>query len=297
MKFWHINYQHKGRPYLDALLQAGFVLDKDNPDFLMIDRERYMVKNQSPRDDVKYYQDVPIIIYPHCSLPHWWYDGLVPVVNTIKGIFVIGEGQKRAMNIITPNTTIGTTGWAWSRILPFQPTNVKKVLFAPIHPTGGRLRPEALRANEEIFHELKRHDFDVTIRHIGNIRRQGIRIPNKFKMIAGGLDGSTNEIDEADLVIAEGTFMYLAVARGKPVIGINQHLPMRPNVREGYFPRNWDKYGDSIAYPVNFGNKPLVDLIEDAMVEPVQWKKDFIGDEMNPAEFAAKVERILHERK
>jgi hypothetical protein len=84
--------------------------------------------------------------------------------------------------------------------------------------------------------------------------------------------------------------MYLAVARGKPVIGINQHLAMRPNTLEGYIPHNWDKYGPDIAYPINFGDAPLVELFDRALVEQTKWKRDFIGSEFDPAKFAKKVE-------
>jgi hypothetical protein len=299
MKFWYINYQHKGAPYRDALLSAGFELSQDSPDFLLIDRERYMTNNSVPRSEVARYPGVPVITYPHCALPPWWYDGLVPAPDYIKCVFVIGEGQKRAMKIIAPHVKVESAGWAWSELLPFNPpTQIRNILFAPIHPTGGRLRPEAFEANQAIMRELidlsmRDGSYNVTIRYVGSRVRQGVRRYADFRYTRGGANGVTDEIDRADVVIAEGTMLYLTVARGKPAIGINQHLPMRPNMREGYTPHNWHKYGDDIAYPINYGTAPIRDLFDRAMTEQAQWRRDFIGDAFCPHRFAGIVEGIV----
>jgi hypothetical protein len=301
MKFWYVNYQHKGIPYRDALLSAGFELSQDNPDFLLIDRERFMVNNREPRADVMRYLGKPVITYPHCALPPWWYDGLVPAPDYIKCVFVIGEGQKRAMEIIAPNLRVEAAGWAWSEILPFQPREIRNILFAPVHSTGSRLRPEAFEANQAIMRELidlsmRDNRYKVTVRYIGSRIRQGVRRYSDFKYVRGGANGVTDDIVKADIVIAEGTFMYLSSALGKPVIGINQHLPMRPNMREGYTPHNWQKYSEDIAYPVSFGDAPLRELLDRAVVEPAQWRRGFIGERFCPSKFAGIVERIVNER-
>jgi hypothetical protein len=293
MRFEFVNYQLKGKPYLDALIQAGFEHTRENPELLFIDRERYMTNNTVARNQVLRYPGVPVMTYPHCALPPWWYDGLVPMPDYIKRVFVIGNGQKRAMKIIAPGAKVETTGWPWCKVLPFKANEISNILFAPIHSTGGRLRPEGIEANQKIMAALRKLDktrYKVTVRFIESRIRQGVSREPTFKWIKGVTDNSTDDIDKADLVIAEGTMMYLAVARGKPVIGINQHLPMRPNMKEGYNPHNWDKYGPGIAYPVNFGDAPLVELFDRAMVEQTKWKRDFIGDEFDPVKFAKKVE-------
>jgi len=192
---------------------------------------------------------------------------------------------------------VQTTGWPWSKVIPFQqPQEIWNILFAPIHPAGGRLRPEAIEANQSIMQALKRLDpkkYHISIRFIESRIQQGLNRNEAFRWVRGLADNSTTDIDKADLVIAEGTMMHLAVARGKPVIGINQHLPCRANkMSEKYVPHNWEKYGPDIAYPINYGDAPLSELIERAMTEQVQWRKDFIGQEMDPVKFAKKVEAV-----
>jgi hypothetical protein len=123
--------------------------------------------------------------------------------------------------------------------------------------------------------------------------QQGLVRNEAFHWVRGVADNSTTDIDKADLVIAEGTMMHLAVARGKPVIGINQHLPCRANkMSEKYVPHNWEKYGPDIAYPINYGEAPLFKLMERAMTEQTQWRKDFVGLEMDAEKFSKKVEAV-----
>ena len=261
MNYYVCGHQHKGRPYAKALREAGHHLSPDNPDVALFDRDWYMHNNQKPRGIVSDYirKGAAIMIYPHSPLPPWWYDGLVPLQEHVRCVFVIGEAQKLAMQIIAPWAKVKTTGWAWCQQREFQPPQeVKHILFAPIHPSGHALRPEALEANRRIYNDLKdiscTTDIQVTVRYMGDLRIQGLHKFHRFEWIQGMPDGSTQEIDNADVVIAEGTFMYMAVARGKPVIGINQHLPARANKNADIFtPRNWEQYGPELAYPINYG--------------------------------------------
>jgi hypothetical protein len=303
MKFHVTPYQHKSEPYRAALLEAGHEEDNVNPDIILVDRDWFIANDKEPRDEVLRYPNAVVTVYPHSALPPWWYDGLVKLQDYVKCVFVIGEGQKRAMQIIAPHAWVETTGWAWSELVPFQPpAQVKKILFAPIHPAGGRLRHEAIDANAAITKDLARlaeSGYDVTIRYMGSRFRQGVRRCEKIRFIQGVADGSTKDIDEAELVIAEGTMLYLAVARGKPSIGINQHIPTRANKKcELYTPHRWREYGDGIAYPINYGSAPIEDLMRRAIsVECAEWRRDFIGDKLCPQDFAAKVEKIWKENR
>lgn len=295
MKFYINNYQNKSEPFKRALVSAGHVYDTEAPEVALFDRDWFIHNDQKPRPEVMKYLNSNVMVYPHSALPPWWYDGLVPLQDYVKCVFVIGEGQKRAMRIIAPGANVQTTGWPWSKVLPFQqPQEIRNILFAPIHPAGGRLRPEAIEANQSIMQALKKLDpkkYRISIRFIESRIRQGLNRNEAFHWVRGVADNSTTDIDKADLVIAEGTMLHLAVARGKPAIGINQHLPCRANkASDKYIPHNWEKYGPDIAYPINYGDAPLSELIERAMTEQVQWRKDFIGQEMDPAKFAKKVE-------
>lgn len=298
MRFYINNYQLKSAAFRNALLEAGHIEDDINPDVILFDRDWYIHNDNKPRPETLKYPNATLMVYPHSALPPWWYDGLVPLQDRVKCVFVIGEGHKRAMNIINPHARVEVTGWPWCEVKPFRANEIRNILFAPIHPAGGRLRPEAFEANQSIMRDLKSlcSKYHVTIRFIESRIRQGLSRHEAFHWIRGVPDNSTDDIDNADLVIAEGTMMYLAAARGKLVIGINQHLPCRANkMSEQYTPKNWHKYGDDIAYPINYGEAPILELFERALIEQTQWRKDFVGDKMDPIKFAGKVENVWKE--
>jgi hypothetical protein len=295
MYYYVRNHQHKGRPYHLALHAAGHHPKAAKADVVLVDRDRYI---QTPDSTLAYVQNfidqgAVIMIYPHSALPPWWYDGLVPFSDYIKCVIVIGEGQKDAMRIIAPEADVFVVGWPWCPQKPFsQPEQLKIVNFAPIHPSGGVLRPEAVRANRAILSELKTVQKEtgcrVVIRYIEKLRLQGLHPYEGFEWVEGRKNGATEQIDQADIVIAEGTYLYQAVARGKPAIGINQHLPVRANKNSNqYTPHNWDKYGPDLAYPINYGDAQLQDLIDRAMTEEqTAWRERFIGEDLNRLAFA-----------
>lgn len=306
MNYYICAHQHKGRPYHRALRAAGHKPYSREADVALFDRDWFMHDDTKPRRQVIDFLDqgAMIMIYPHSALPPWWYDGLIKIQPYVKCVFVIGEGQKEAMRIIEPSVHVETTGWPWCPQKPFRkPWVFKKLLFAPIHPAGGKLRPEAFRANQAIFHDLKRVQSrtgcDVIVRYIGDLKQQGLHPYTRFEWIRGKPDGKTKEIDAADVVVAEGTYMYLAVARGKPTIGINQHVPVRANkMSDIYCPHHWNRYGVRLAYPINYEPGKLSKLIEAAMSgEQTEWRERLIGDTMDQNAFAAAVERIWREKR
>jgi hypothetical protein len=306
MWYYVCNHQHKGRPYHLALHAAGHHPKASKAEVALFDRDWFMHNDKKPRFQVteQLERGSVIMIYPHSALPPWWYDGLIKIHPYVACVFVIGEGQKAAMRIIEPSVHVETTGWPWCPQKQFEkPEGLNRVLFGPIHPAGGRLRPEAFTANREIFHDLKRIQSqtgcEVVVRYIGSLKQQGLHPYHRFEWIKGRPDGQTKEIDAADVVIAEGTFIYQAVARGKPTVGINQHLPCRANkMSDKYCPHNWDKYGNDLAYPINYEPRKLLENIEEAMQgEQSEWRKRFIGDQMDRMAFAETVEGIWRESK
>lgn len=301
MKYFVYNFQHKGRPYAMALKSQGHLPNMRDPDIALFDRDWHIHNDGQARAEVRSYieKGTVIALYPHSSLPPWWYDGMVKIHPKVACVFVIGEGQKDAMRFIEPDVKVEVSGWAWCSQKPFQ--NVKKIdriLFAPIHPSGGVLREEAYEANKAIFSELKtlmqeKKVQQVIIRYIGDLQIQGLEQENIFNWVHGRPDGSTRELDISDLVIAEGTFLSLAVARGKPAIGINQHLPVRANLN-GVPPANWDKYGDDMAYPTNYSEGNLWDLANLAVLEEQsEWRERFIGGQLNAKTFSDKVKKLV----
>ena len=298
------NHQHKGKPYALALKAAGMNPNMSKPDVALLDRDYVVNHNGEPRAVFKRYAEKGsvMMLYPHSALPPWWYDGLCPVHPATRCVFVIGEAQKRAMQFIAPQVRCEVAGWSWCEQKVFTSSgSPKRVLFAPIHPSGNKLREEAYQANRAIFNELKgllkrKVIGQIVIRYIGDLTLQGLGRSNTAVWIRGKADGSVREIDDADVVIAEGTYLHLAVARGKPAIGINQHLPPRTN-NDCKEPAHWEKYSGVLEYPNNYVEACLDEAIECAIIEEqTEWRKDNIGFQLESKDFARKVLEVYQEK-
>lgn len=169
---------------------------------------------------------------------------------------------------------------------------VVNILFAPIHAAEktNNFRDEAIEANAEIFEALLKlpSKYKIIIRYLNPLNSIGLRNHSRVILRPGKPDGSYFEIDKADLVIAEGTYMYLSVARGKPTIGINQHVCSSQANGYGFksFKLNhWNEYEKYLAYPIDFDDgDDLPGLINRAVKEEQsEWKRLFIGDKMSSA--------------
>jgi len=258
--YYFKSFQHKARSLSLALKANGLRPTHSRPDIAFYDRPAGMPLMRAV-----------IMEYPHSALPPWWYDGLETLPDEVRCVFVIGEAQKEAMKIIAPRANVKVCGFPWADRVPFQNGKVERILFAPIHPSKKGIRPEARETNQRIQLALSRlKGYQIFCRTVGDRKMQGIDEKIKMTYISGLPDGSTRDIDMCDLVIAEGTFLFLAVARGKPVIGINQNVPNRMNYDTRY-PENWDKYGHLFKYPVDFDDAPLPELLHQN--EQTEWKE------------------------
>ena len=220
--------------------------------------------------------------------------------NGFAAILVVGEGQKEVQKIITPNSRVETIGWGYCPILPFnKPEAVKRILFAPIHPSGNVLRPEAKDVNAMVYRRLLGlPDVQVVVRVLGSLQDNGLwQSPNAI-INEGKPDGSYADIDAADLVIAEGMYLSLAVARGKPSIGMNQRVSQRVN-GNGCAPKRWWEYNHLQAYPIDFDDGNITELIDRATDESQvsEWKQRFIGEKLQPEHLSDLLKDIRREHR
>lgn len=277
MRYWILHHQHKGLPIDLALKEAGWEYSQ-KADIALFDTNHHqkLVRMFEKRRST-------LVIYPHTAVACWWYDGVMELPEGFKAILVVGEGQKEVQKIITPNIRVESIGWGYCPILPFQNVKkVKRITFAPIHPAGNRLRPEAKQANARAFKKLlSLENVQIVVRMIGSLENNGLWNSPKVIWKNAKPDGSYAEIDIADLVVGEGMYLHLAVARGKPVIALNQHVVNRSNNETKNLPKNWDKYNHLQAYPVDMDDDDdIIKLIDRAMVEQTAWKRRFIGEKM-----------------
>lgn len=303
MKFYIHHHQHKGKPYKSALLKEGHEQVVKFADIALFDRVTSAATPNKLNSNVQQHFDMgaKIVVYPHAAILPWWYDGMTYFPDVLSCLLVLTEEQKRiTKEYIVPHARVEAAGFPYCTQKRFsKPKEIKKILFAPTHPAGKNIRPNCRETNRNVFRELKRiqraYKAEITIRYIGEMGLQGIKPYQYFNYSEATPDGGTKEIDEADVVIAEGTFMYLAVARGKPVVAMEQHVPMRSSKSSiGWKATHWDDYGEEIAYPINYVPGQLWDLLhEAAKEEQKEWRKKFIGSNLKSENFSDLMEDVL----
>lgn len=300
MKYYIVHHQHKGFKIHEIIKKAGWKIDHKNPDILLIDHDIGKWNSGEHRKIVELYKEkgTTIIIYPHSATIPWWYDGIVAPDEGVKAILVGTEFQREITSTFVKVTPVYSIGWAFCPQKKFQKIDqISKILFAPIHPPmNGFLRSEAKESNTRILRKLIEltPKVQVVVRHIGNLERQGLFNHAKIIYKNGKPDGNYQDIDWADLVIAEGTFMYMAVSRGKPVVGINQNIPITPNNQNGEIvPKTWSNYGNKMAYPIDFNEQNMLELFCRATSEEQsEWRKNFVGEDIEPTKFIALLNNI-----
>lgn len=257
-------HQHKHIPFVKELIEAGLTFDKKTPDIALFDEE-------SPLSEMYHERGADIYLYPITATPPYQYDSR-KFPDYVKSIFVIGKGHKEIADLL--NLPAEICGWTWCKQKYFkQPHTINNILFAPIHPIGINLCERDRMTNAAIQRELV--GLPVTCRYVGELKDQGLEWVAGWNWVPAQADGSYRDIDAADVVIAEGTFMYLSVARGKPTVGINQRLPKLNSP-------NWNKYVDIMAYPINYQEGKLKELIELAAEgEQTRWRRRMIGEDMD----------------
>lgn len=300
MKYFIMHHQHKGKPIDKALREEGWKYQLRNVDIALFDHAINRTEPEAGRNIIhKFHKEgATIVIYPHAPTGAWWMDGdIFPKESAVQNELVIAEGQKHVSKIINPNMNVYTIGWSYCPIKEFQqPKQLKRILFAPIHgPNKGDFREEAVEANKRVYRRLLEisDKYQIIVRHINSLEKCGLWYSPKPIFVLGKPDGSYKDIDAADLVIAEGTFMYLAVARGKPTIGINQHVSIRPNNNhKDFVPKHWNEYGEYMAYPIDFDDGDIISLIDKAMEEQTTWKNLFIGKSMNSKDLSNLLQNV-----
>ena len=293
MKFYISHHQHKGKPIEMALRKEGWRAGVNNVDVALFDHAINREKPENGRALIKKYYDdgAAVLTYPHGATGAWWMDNdEYKTDNRLSGNLVIGEGHKHIEEIVQPNLNHYVIGWNFCPIEEFKkPKEIINILFAPIHASErtNNFREEALDTNSRVFYKLLKLPikYKIIIRYLNPLNTIGLKNVSRVILRHGNPDGSYSEIDNADIVIAEGTYMYLSVARGKPTIGINQHIPPRPN---GYGSKSfklnhWNDYEKYLAYPIDFDDSDdLLELINLASnEEQSKWKSLFIGNKMS----------------
>ena len=311
-KFFLDEHQHKGRAYVAALEKAGHwrTFRKIGADFLFVDHD-IGPKGIGIRRGIElaHNNGVPVFIYPHSARPNVMADTHAPWPHT-RALFTISEGHKEVLQALNYPCPVEVTGWTYSEIRPFKqviPGKKINVLFAPIHPNAnGYLNHEDRALNRRVYNLLvNMPEINLTVRHINSLKLNGIIrcVNDQAVFVEGKTDGTTKEIEEADVVIGSYTLAYITVALGKPLVMMGEQ--MRPHVgnTEGliFYSKNWEKYREIMRYPfeiedVLISYDAALEMLTTAMSKSQaveDWKRRFIGQPFDSDRFVEKVNSYL----
>lgn len=222
-----------------------------------------------------------VVIYPHGAnvISDW---ATRPVHPNVVMVLVHGVGHVEAMAMYGINVPVVPVGWSYSPLGPIRAhIEPHTVLFGPAHPLGnGRIDPALVDLNARVIEALFAHGFDVTVRSWGE------GSDSRAKGWTKGGDLTYADIDRHDLVIADGTLLALAVARGAQCVTFGSMLPI-DCASEGdplwatRFPYT------HVRYPLDFDDCELPALIG-GLGDPswraacAKWRDRFVGGVFQP---------------
>jgi len=307
--FYLSEHQHKGAEFVIALIMDGYwrTRRRISADMIFFDHD-IGARGVGWRAGLEqaYETGKPVFMIPHSARPNVMAD-THPAWPHTRALFTIAEGHREVLQALNYPCPIEISGWTYSDVRPFKkvkPHGETRVLYAPIHPNkNGFLDEEDKQLNARVFWLLMNTpNIDITVRHIKDLNHNGLWYEDSVNYVDGQPDGTTKEIEEADVIIGSYTLAHISVALGKPLIMMAEQ--MRPHVGNTpgqiFYSNNWEKYREIMRYPFEVENcVDGTDLLE--MMNAVMkgsravenWKERFIGQPFDHKKFVQQVERYL----
>ncbi|KKK46803.1 hypothetical protein LCGC14_3161590 [marine sediment metagenome] len=227
-----------------------------------------------------------VMIYPHGAAPNLTWDGVYKPHPKIFKNLVTSEGHKEVMRRYGYPVPVEVIGWYLCEIEPWKPMKGNKVLFCPIHPIVGGLfmYDEDVLENGRVFKELLDMDLDISVRYRHALIINGI---HKEEGVRYYSTGWFDDLDEYDMVVANGTLAYVAIAMGIPTVMVKQDTCTRmpgDAANNRVEVKSVEKYWDYLKYP--YCSEDLETSMRLASKhEPVEWKSRFIGEQLDGDRF------------
>ena len=303
---------HRGtsRQLAQALFRAGHQAARsDAADLLLIDidpplmADRFDVPVFAHRQVIDHYKSIgaKVVMYSHGVNPALYYDGLFEPYEPVDIRLVHALGYAEFLRRVECPGEVRVIGWSLCDLLAFTPRrDVRRVLFAPLHPGGTGDTPieASSNANAAVYQRLLAGPWQLTVRMIGTLEHNGLWPADGVVFVPGGLDLGLGDIHAADVVVAgAGTFPSVAIARGVPTV-MYAHGEQAMYGLPGELPGGLlqpERYGDYIRYPFSVEDGPLDELVHAARdEEPIlTWKRRYIGEPFDEAAAVAIVERTV----
>ena len=301
------DHQNKSAAYKQALADAGYIFT----DRLLVNGLRFVLTDADWREHMMLDAaelHTPVFLYPHAARPMVQYDGCV-APQLVRCMFTHAEGGREIMRKIGYPYPVEVVGWSYSDIRPFRPVaDVKRVLFAPIHPNAnGWLSEIDKQLNMETFSRLLKwcgeHGADLSVRYIMDPERCGLgeAVQTHAPFVewhAGKKNNSTADLQSADVVVSHQTFAYLAVALGVPTVMMGEDIPPRSGNSDESFRivEHWDDYKADLMFPLDILAGDPDETIRKACAgcpDVEAWKTRFIGKPFNGPAFVERLESYL----
>jgi hypothetical protein len=275
-----LDHQSKSVRLQRALVELGHEIVFGGADLVLVDHTATHIHHQVIAK--AHYEGSRIATYTHGANAFMAWDGIHPLPKEVDAHIAISDGERECMERYGYPNPIYTTGWYWCEQKPYEETDGKKVLFAPIHPLAGNgfLKKERMEANKFAYSRLLAEDIELSVRFIHNLKANGLWPAYGVEFIQGSPDNTVDDIDKADLVVGWGTFAHLAVARGKPTMMFGQDIPLGDgwSEQDWRWSQNWRRYKSFAHFPFEY----VGEIIKG---NPEEWRGKFIGSDMDIGRF------------
>lgn len=287
-------------PFARALHAAGHTLVDANADALLIDFDPPLVAYRATIDKHAN-EGAKVILYPHgAGGPNLSHDALWEPYGRVDASLVTGFGHAEFARRIEYPAAVHVVGWSHCELRPFRARGtVEHVVFAPFHPNADGSMADAMRElNRDVFEELRRGPWHMTVRHIGSLAENGLCPADGVTFVDGRTSPRFAEIDVADAVVGgDGTLPALAIARGVPTVMYGQGRIVLgiPGERPAT-PRRPERYMDYVRYPLDVADGPLDELLHAAARDDdaiADWRRRFMGGPLSRRTVVTAVEQIV----
>ena len=244
-------------------------------------------------------------VYPHAARPDIVND-IFREWSFVTAHFVSTEGQAEIMRLFGYSRPLVPIGWLFCPQKTFKPRQDPiNVLFAPIHPRCSKIDQDVNKAAFKRLEKLaKVGDIKLTVRFVRSLADSGLQKvehPN-IQYTVGYMNQGYDQIDNADVVVAHQTFLYIAVARGVPSLGMAEEMPTHIQIKgkSPIFAKSWGNYVHLLRYPYDIleaeNNNQVVGLLQ-KVIQPDpsvdEWRDRMIGQTFRRDRFLRKLERFL----